>query len=97
MNGDTSDDFDVLTLSEAELVHHACERFETEWRGNAWPLIEGYLDTAAESCRLILLHELIKLELELRMRAGERPTAGEYRLRFPDQAHAIDEIFSRGA
>ena len=32
MNGDTSDDFDVLTLSEAELVHQACERFETEWR-----------------------------------------------------------------
>jgi hypothetical protein len=95
MNGDTSDDFDVLTLSEAELVHLACEQFETEWRGNAWPVIEGYLGTVDESCRLTLLLELIKLELELRMRMGERPTAEEYRLRFPDQAHAIDEIFSR--
>jgi hypothetical protein len=95
MNGDTSDDFDVLTLSEAELVHQACERFETEWRNNARPLIEGYLDTVGESCRLTFLHELIKLELELRMKMGERPTSEEYRLRFPDQARAIDEIFSR--
>ena len=38
MSGDTSADFDVLTLSEAELVHQACDRFETEWRATLGPL-----------------------------------------------------------
>ena len=93
MIGDTSANFDVLSLSEAELVDQACDRFENEWRGGDWPCIEGYLDAVAESCRLTLLHELIKLELELRLRVGEVPTAEEYRLRFPDRAHAVDEIF----
>jgi eukaryotic-like serine/threonine-protein kinase len=93
MIGDTSANFDVLSLSEAELVDQACDRFETAWRGGDWPCIEGYLDAVAESCRLTLLHELIKLELELRMKVGELPTAEEYRLRFPDRAHAVDEIF----
>ena len=93
MRGDTSANFDVLTLTEAELVDQACDRFETAWRSGDWPCIEGYLDAVAEPCRLILLHELIKLELELRTKVGEVPTAEEYRLRFPDQAHAIDEIF----
>ena len=93
MIGDTSANFDVLTLSEAELVDQACDRFETAWRGGDWPCIEGYLDAVTEPCRLTLLHELIKLELELRMKVGELPTAEEYRLRFPDRAHAVDEIF----
>jgi eukaryotic-like serine/threonine-protein kinase len=93
MIGDTSANFDVLTLSEAELIDQACDRFETAWRGGDWPCIEGYLDAVAEPCRLTLLHELIKLELELRMKVGELPTAEEYRLRFPDRAYAIDEIF----
>jgi Protein kinase domain/Sulfatase-modifying factor enzyme 1 len=93
MIGDTSANFDVLSLSEAELVDQACDRFENEWRGGVWPCMEAYLDAVGESCRLTLLHELIKLELELRMKVGELPTAEEYRLRFPDRAHAIDEIF----
>ena len=72
MIGDTSANFDVLTPSEAELVDQACDRFETAWRGGDWPCIEGYLDAVAESCRLTLLHELIKLELELRMKVDRK-------------------------
>jgi formylglycine-generating enzyme required for sulfatase activity len=91
--GDTAAKFDLLSLSEAELVDQACDRFEMAWRGNVWPCIEGYLDAVSGRCRVILLHELIKLELELRNKVGEQPTAEEYRLRFPDQATAIDGIF----
>ncbi len=94
MNDDTSFKFDILTLSEAELVDQACDRFETAWRAGDWPCIEGYLDAVADRCRVTLLHELIKLELELRVKVGEEPTIDEYRLRFPDQAQAIDAIFA---
>jgi eukaryotic-like serine/threonine-protein kinase len=96
MIGETSANFDVLTLSEAECVDQACDRFETAWRAGDWPCIEGYLDAVGEPCRMALLHELIKLELELRLKVGELPTAEEYRLRFPDRARAIDEIFADG-
>jgi serine/threonine-protein kinase len=95
MSSDTSTKFDLLTLSEAELVDQACERFETAWRAGDWPCIEAYLDAVAEPCRDVLLHELLKLELELRMKVGELPTAQEYRVRFPDAADAVDEICRR--
>jgi serine/threonine protein kinase/formylglycine-generating enzyme required for sulfatase activity len=93
MNGDTSAKFDILTLSEAELVDQACDRFETAWRSGDWPCIEGYLDAAGGRCRITLLHELIKLELELRLKVSEQPTAEEYRRRFPEEAPAIDLLF----
>ena len=60
------------------------------WR---WPCIEAYLDAVGGSCRPTLLHELIKLELELRVKLGELPTVEEYCLRFPGRAPAISELF----
>ncbi len=93
MSGNTASRFDILTLSEAELVDAACDRFESAWRAGDWPCIEGYLNAVADPCRQILLVELMKLELELRMNVGEIPNAREYRRRFPDQVEAIDEIF----
>ena len=44
MTGDTSANFDVLSLSQAEFVDQACDRFETAWRSGVWPCIEAYLD-----------------------------------------------------
>jgi serine/threonine protein kinase/formylglycine-generating enzyme required for sulfatase activity len=93
MSGDTASRFDILTLPEAEVIDAACDRFETGWRAGDWPCIEGYLDAVAEPCRQILLIELVKLELELRMAVGETPTSREYRRRFPGQDEAIDEVF----
>ncbi len=94
MSGDTAMRFDGLSLSEAELVDSACDRFERAWRTGEWPLIEGYLDAVNEPCRQVLLLELLKLELELRTDVGEQPEAVEYRSRFPDQAEAIEQIFA---
>jgi formylglycine-generating enzyme required for sulfatase activity len=84
----------VLTLSDAERVDAACDRFENDWRGGAWPCIEGYLDAVAEPARTVLFDELLELEIELRLEKGESPTAREYRRRFPDHAEAIEAIFA---
>jgi serine/threonine protein kinase len=94
MSGNTAARFNVLTLSQAELVDAACDRFETTWRAGDWPCIEAYLDAVSAPCRQTLLLELLKLELELRMNVGETPTADEYRVRFPDHAEAIGQIFA---
>ena len=93
MIGNNAAKFDDLSLPEAELVDASCDVFETAWRAGGRPCIESYLDAVPEPCRMILLVELIKREIELRVQAGERPTAEEYRPRFPDQGPAIDEIF----
>jgi eukaryotic-like serine/threonine-protein kinase len=93
MIGDTAAKFDDLSLPEAELIDASCDMFETAWRTGGRPCIDNYLDAIPEPCRTILLLELIKRELELRAQAGERPGAEEYRVRFPDQSKAIDEIF----
>ena len=93
MIGNNAAKFDDLSLPEAELVDASCDVFETAWRTGGRPCIESYLDAVPEPCRIILLVELIKREIELRVQVGERPTAEEYRPRFPNQGPAIDEIF----
>ena len=57
MSDNTGAKFDILTLSEAELVDAACDRFETTWRGGDYPCIEGYLDAVPDPCRATLLVE----------------------------------------
>jgi eukaryotic-like serine/threonine-protein kinase len=92
MIGNTAVKFDDLSLPEAELVDAACDRFESVWRAGDRPRIEGYLEVVPEPCRTILFLELLKRELELRVREGERPNVEEYCPRFPDQAPAVVEI-----
>jgi serine/threonine-protein kinase len=95
MSGDTTENFKILSLIDAERVDAACDRFETAWRSGEWPCIEAYLDSVVEPARTILLHELLKLEVELRRGVGEHPAAQEYRVRFPEHASAIHELFER--
>ena len=97
MIGNTAAKFDDLSLPEAELVDAACDGSRRAWRAGDRPCIEGYLDAVPEPCRMILLLELLKRELELRVQEGERPTAEEYRLRFPDQGAGDRRDLSRDA
>ena len=69
-----------------------CDRFEAAWKKGQRPSIEQYLAEGGPTERATLLKELLLLELEYRTRQGERPAAAEYRRRFPDDEHFIDEI-----
>jgi serine/threonine-protein kinase len=57
------------------------------------PRIEDYLRWVSEPDRAQLFDELLKLELELRRKAGERPEAGEYHRRFPEYTQRIKDAF----
>src|SRR5262245_53997248 len=57
------------------------------------PGIENFLPDWAESDHSALLRGLVTLEVAYRVRHGEKPTAEEYRARFPGQARAIEEAF----
>src|SRR5947209_7117748 len=58
------------------------KRFETAWRQGRRPAIDDYLP-AGEPLRTGVLVELVHVELELRLKAGEAARAEEYLARYP--------------
>jgi predicted ATPase len=63
----------------------AVHRFEDSWRQGARPAIDDYLP-ADDGRRHRLLVELVHIELELRLKAGEAPRVEEYLARYPQLA-----------
>jgi hypothetical protein len=55
------------------IVDRECERFKSEWRCRRSPRIEDYLSRDDATGRSALLRELVALEWELRLEAGETP------------------------
>ncbi len=78
-------------------IDRVCDRFEAEWKAGARPLIEAYLGPAPEAQRDGLLRELLALEVEYRLRAGERPLLADYLQCFPDRRDAVQAVFSKAA
>src|SRR4051794_30152061 len=77
---------DSLSLTDLKLVIARCDQFEQAWE-SARPLrIEDLLTDAADPLRPRLFCELLRIELELRLRRGDRPTLDEYRTCFPSPA-----------
>jgi eukaryotic-like serine/threonine-protein kinase len=70
-----------------------CVRFEKAWGGGQRPEIENACLEVPESERPALLHELLAVEVELRLAIGERPMPEEYRERFSERASSIQRLF----
>jgi serine/threonine protein kinase len=71
----------------------ACQAFEAAWNAGELPAIEDYLRDSDRSARRVLLRDLLRLELVLRTRAGEKPGLEEYRARFPEEDDLILAAF----
>ncbi len=67
----------------ADKLEVICERFESGWRSGAKLQIEDLLPADAEFRRRAIV-ELINIELELRIRAGEPARCEDYFARFPE-------------
>src|SRR5208337_2938378 len=93
MSGTDPGDDPSLPLPQFERVVATCDRFEAAWRAGQRPRVEDFLGEVPETERPELLCELLLLELELRRARGERPTADEYRARFPSDGALIDDVF----
>ena len=94
MSEDGRDVPETLPLSGSRRVQEACERFEAAWRAGGRPRIEDHLGEAAGRERSVILIELLALDLEMRVGLDERPTAAEYRARFPEHVRAIEAVFN---
>lgn len=91
---DRPQNHDRDSLARARRVNAACERYEAAWRAGSRPRIEDQLGRGPDRDRPELLAELLALEVELRVRLGERPTPEEYRDRFPGRDAEVDAAFA---
>lgn len=87
----------TASLSALQRIDGVCDQFEEGWRKGDHPRIEDYLAEAPEGERTDLLGQLLKLELELRVKAGERVTVEQYRERFPFHADLVVRLVKEAA
>src|SRR4051794_14723349 len=74
---------DDLSLLEWRAADGVCDHLELLWRQRSRPRIEEYLERVEERIRPVLAAELLRIEMEWRLRLGEQPSLEEYRDRFP--------------
>ena len=72
-----------MSSSSRERIDAVIDDFEQEWRSRRRPDIGPFLERVSEGNRLAVLRELVPLELEYRLRAGESARVEEYLSRFP--------------
>jgi WD40 repeat protein len=87
---------DSLSTENARLLEQVCDRFERAFRNDNRLRIEDLLHGLPPTMQGIAQAELVYLEIYYRRRAGESPTADEYRARFSNieptrLAEAIEE------
>jgi serine/threonine-protein kinase len=82
----------TMGAEQAVRICEACDQFEWEWLKGETPRIEHYLDDALSDDRPQLLENLLRIELEWRRDASDRPTPIEYARRFPSEADLIERI-----
>jgi WD40 repeat protein len=85
-----------IPISDWTWINAAADRFERAWKQGPRPRIEDYLAEVDEARRPRLLEELLRVEIELRRRAGEVPVLEEYRDRFPRHAALMEAVLGPG-
>jgi Leucine-rich repeat (LRR) protein len=73
------------SLSIAERVDAACDRFEAEWKAGSRPRIEDYLAAVPESDRQELRQALVAIELELQGRGLADTSVSQSSVRSDDK------------
>jgi eukaryotic-like serine/threonine-protein kinase len=94
MNGLATPNDDCLTPADLEQVIAVCEQFEEAWKQGRTHRIEDFQGEVPAPLRPRLFRELLALEVELRQARGEHSGQEEYRVRFPELAESISEVFA---
>jgi len=84
---------DSLPFADELQIDRLADQFERAFKAGERPKIEDYLDTPL---RPHVLKELLRLEVELRQAAGEKPTITEYRSRFPGDKAIVEAALGGG-
>src|SRR5262249_3319540 len=83
---------DTLPPGLAARLDPVCDRFESAWLAGERPRLEDALALVAQPDRPALLRELLAVELECRLKAGETVRVEEYLRRFPELIEDPGEV-----
>jgi serine/threonine-protein kinase len=83
-----------LPLVVLDRLDQICNRFEAAWEAGERPRTEDYQNQIEASYRAALLRDLLAAEVDARRRLGQRPSADEYAVRFPDDRSLIAEFLA---
>lgn len=72
------------TIEQARQIDRVCEAFEQAWIAGPPPRIADYLPAAHEPPLPGLMPELLKIDVQQRLRGGEQPALLGYLTQFPD-------------
>src|SRR5262249_8623096 len=86
-----------LSPTEAREVDRACDRFEAAWKAGRRPDPAEFLGPAGGAVRAALLRQLLLLDWEYRVRAGDRPQAAGAAARVPGEAALIESVAREAA
>ncbi len=75
------------------LIDDQCDVFEEAWDGGNRPAISDFLEAVPDSGRGDLIGELLALELELRVRAGESPQLAAYKAQYSGHEDRVEQAF----
>lgn len=83
-----------LPLDSAVRVDATCDRFEEAHRSGSQPRIEDFLAASSEPEQRVLFRELLRLEIQLRLKNSRGMTLvlDDYRSRFPDLVADVDVV-----
>ena len=74
-----------------------CAHFERQWRGGQPAPIEVAIREASDFDCPVLFRELLAIEVECRLLAGEQPSPADYAIRFPHDCEVVERVFEETA
>jgi serine/threonine protein kinase len=77
-----------------EWVDLIADRFEQAWASGSPPPIVAFLGDASGERRAVLLHELVKIDLERRLKAGQDYSWEDYLQAFPELRSDADDLIA---
>ncbi|MFO0880615.1 MAG: LpqB family beta-propeller domain-containing protein [Gemmataceae bacterium] len=81
-----------MDAAREESIDALIDAFEAECRSGRRPDVATTLQCVAEEDRASLLHELVRLDLEYRLRAGESARVNDYLAPFPSLSEEVTEF-----
>src|SRR5262249_7001690 len=71
---------------------HVLDRFEQARRSREPPCIEDFLTPSSAQCSRVLLVELVRTDLEHRLKIGQPARVEDYLARFPELGRTVDDL-----
>ena len=83
-----------LAAAQLHEIDAICDRFESACRAGQRPDLASFLAEAPAGGLALLFRDLLNLDLEFRVKNGEKPERDGYLRRFPDLTDQIDAAFA---